>query len=393
MTQELHTLQHTLNQLFEERNNLFPRRDPQNTQAVQKTLNAYISILNHKQPNWTPEQEFVARANMFKENVVFICGSMKSGTTLITNLLDNHPSLVVMPTDSHFINFYEELTKITAAQKAPSCYTGRLKGWDTYWVSRFINPSGQKPFWILGDNEKAYIDFLQYLEYWLNYLPDGKQNDFLAVVLAFYGANPNRAPVPKLWVEKTPGNEEKAKEILNLYTKARFIHIVRDPYSNIASLKRLTQARGRPWNVENFAFRIRGSMALGLSNQTLFGKERYYLLRYEDLVTNTASEMTKIADFLDIAMEETLLTPTVNGLPAISNSMYKSRQISGQVSGNIQDKWKTELSAYEQQVISAVAYRPAAQQFHYEGYESNFMYYYWAYLKRWMSRARRRIGR
>lgn len=36
----------------------------------------------------------------FKDRPIFICGHPKSGTSLLRNLLDNHPQLAVYPEES-----------------------------------------------------------------------------------------------------------------------------------------------------------------------------------------------------------------------------------------------------------------------------------------------------
>jgi len=296
---------------------------------------------------------------------------MKSGTTLLLELLDNHPELIVMPGDSNLIN------RINNTLNTP--LEERLTNWDVHWISRLINPTGQKPFWIMGENDHPYLEFLYYLNYWLEDLPSSDTSPFIAVVLAFYCANPQRATDPKFWVEKTPRNEMKVDQILNHFPYARFIHIVRDPRSNMASLKRRCKHHKLNWDVEGYSYAIQKSNKLGFFNQKRLGKNRYHILRYEDLVQNPEVEMKTIASFLGIKIEKNLLYPTVNGLPAKSNTMFKERQIQGKIFANLSEKWRTELDLSEQQEIYAILY-PIAKRL---GYDwklgsiswANYLYY------------------
>ena len=42
----------------------------------------------------------------FLENPVFICGAPRSGTTLLSNLLDGHHNLIVFPVETHILQYF-----------------------------------------------------------------------------------------------------------------------------------------------------------------------------------------------------------------------------------------------------------------------------------------------
>jgi hypothetical protein len=85
-------------------------------------------------------------------------------------------------------------------------------------------------------------------------------------------------------------------------------------------------------------------------NQKELGRERYHVLRYEDLTENPAEHMKRIAELLGVGWYETMLRPTVNGLSAHANSMYKERQVTGGVRKSPQNKWRTVLTGSEQRM-------------------------------------------
>jgi hypothetical protein len=366
---ELEDIHLNLNQMLEERDKLFPIRDPQNTKNTREILIAYINALKSvKNPNWKPDSKLIELAKKIFENCVFICGYMKSGTTLLLELLDGHQELIVMPGDSRMIAWITKQSNMS--------WMEILQGWDTHWVSRLINPTGQKPFWIMGENETPYLDFLNYLTYWLENLPQSPRSPFLAAVLAFYCANSRRATTPKLWIEKTPGNELNVDQILNFFPSARFIHIIRDPRSNIASLKRLFKLRNWNWDTEAYAYSMRKSIETGFQNQERLGEDKYHILRYEDLVTNPEARIQDVARFLGIKMNKVILSPSVNGLPAKSNTMFEDRQIQGKILTTISDRWKTELDPQEQKMVWGILHSVANRL----GYKWNVGFTKWAYF-------------
>jgi hypothetical protein len=73
------------------------------------------------------------------------------------------------------------------------------------------------------------------------------------------------------------------------------------------------------------------------------------VVRYEDLVADTAGSMRGVAEILGIEPAASLLTPTVAGLPASRNSSFADRSSAG----------RGMLSRAEREQIAAIA-GPAA---------------------------------
>lgn len=291
-SKNLTTLRQTLTQLLHERDAFFPKRAAKNSAAVRQTMEQYITtLLNNREAAWQPDPAIIAQASILVEKVVFICRYLKCGPTLLGYLLDSHPEIVALPGDSHLVDFVQKKASVynKVTKNSASSYQDPLQDWDTFWISRLINPTGQAPFWMLGEFYEPYRQFVHYLDYWLLNLPDDKRRPFLAIVLAFYCANPKRPKSPQLWVEKTPTNEAHVNFILQLFPEARFIHIVRDLRTNTASLKKLHQQRGWPWSIEQNAFNITAPMTKGLAQQRQLGTDRDHLLCYEDLIADTKS--------------------------------------------------------------------------------------------------------
>jgi hypothetical protein len=350
---DLAALRHRLDAIFDARDRAFPRRDPANTATMWATLDAYVTALRaRRRPGWTPDPARLAEAGAMRERAVFVGGYMKSGTTFLTALLDGHPELTVVPGEGRLLD-----NLVDRQRDRP--YAERRRDQDRYWVARLANPTGQRPFWFLGPDDAAYVEFVEYLEHWLGTLPEADRSPFLAAVLALHGANPRRAARPRAWVEKTPGNELRVAALAALFPDARFAHIVREPLTTLASMKRLRRHRGwgrlpGPAWIAGEARRLRRSIEAGLAAETALGPDRYRLVRYEDLVCNPRAEMEKVAAFLGIGWDDALLTPTVNGEPASANSMYEDRRRRGAVVADGGERRRRDLGRAERLLATAI---------------------------------------
>lgn len=345
-----------VNNILEERDSIFPARPNDNTEKMKRYLAELLDFLEEQKSvrSWSPDKRIVKQAENIKEQGVFLCGPMKSGTTLLLELLDGHDELSVLPGDSW-------LWRMLC--KGPGDSTFGERGWARHWVKRFINPKGQKPFWLFGPGAEQYIFLLNYFDFWYSKLPAEKRRVVLAVIFSYLSVNPFRPLHPTRWVEKTPGNELRVKELNTHFPEAKYIHVIRDPRENLASIKRLYLSREWPWNVRSFARSLSDSYRLALHYSEKFGRDRYMVIRYEDLTSNTREVMSEIADFIGVSWSDSFLVPTVNRALTKANTMYADRQVTGAVRRPTLDKWRIELSFFEQGV---------AQQLHRTAQKMNY---------------------
>ena len=348
---DLAVLRARLDALLGERDRQFPRRDPTNTLAVRKAIAAWTAAIRQASaPPWTPDPVREAEGVGFTEAAVFVGGAMKSGTTLLVGLLDGHPELTVLPGDSHM------LARLARERTTP----GDAEASAAHWMAVLVNPYGQRPFWFLGDAPEPYRDFLHALAHWRQVLPADSRREFLSAVLALHCVNPRRARQPRAWVEKTPGNEARVAALLALFPRARFLHVVREPRANLASIKQLIRHRGWRWRAPMVIWRLRRSLAVAHVNRRRLAPDRYHVVRYEDLVTDARRVMAGVAAFIGVGWDDCLLTATSNGVPLTSNSMYEDRRVSGAILSAVDERWRQELSGSEQ-ALAALLLRSAAR--------------------------------
>ena len=275
--EKLGILQTRLDEILEQRDALFPKRDAQNTAAMERATVEYINALREEpQAEWKPDEQLVSAGKDLVDAGFFLCGYRKSGTTLLLNLLNGHADLITLPGDTRALNLIEDREQFTARYRdltTNSNYHDLNRDLDTYFAGRMINPTGQKPFWILGESGREYAAFLHYFDYWLKSYYRDPRAPFLAFALAYTCANHRRPARPRYWVEKTPNNEQHIASLLEYFPHAKFIHIVREPGPNLAPIRRLNEFRGWPWDLEAVCRDLDRSMSRVSETKNSWGKE------------------------------------------------------------------------------------------------------------------------
>jgi len=363
-------LEADLDGLLEARASVWPRRSHPAYRALKAALETYtnaVCTLAGERPALWISEELQAATERFRNHPVFIVGAPKSGTTLVRNLLDGHPELVVLPSEGQYwATFLRRFGRATFSSQIDAL--GRI------WVERFINPDGQPPLWLLGktraDRTNSYVDFIRYLTAWAHQLQGrGSGNLLLALALAFHAVTKGPAngraedgATPVAWVEKTPLNELYLDLILTSFPRARFIHVVRDPRAIVSSRRTLKAYRGPTrHSLVADCLLLRRSFAGGARNLRRLGTRRYHVLRYEDLVQEPVEAVRHLADFLGVEDDASLTRPSVMGRPASSNSAYPHLRVPGRIYDEASRRFVDVLNAREQLVIEGVLRREAGR--------------------------------
>lgn len=282
----------------------------------------------------TLSDEEVEHAFAIARRPVFIFGVHRSGTSLVRNLLDHHLALSVLPSEgTMFTNFAWHLERL------------RKEDWLQFlgceWLRRLANPSNQQPYWLLGRssaNGSRYVDFARALmALWpIVEARLGQQITswpLVAVVLAYtYCTAGFRTAFPlRRWVEKTPTNEHLLPRLTAEFPEAKLIHVVRHPLAVYASRQRAAWSSGRSLSDGSLILNQMLRSYREAANRSGRPSNSYMLLRYEDLLEDTASSAHSMASFLGIQALPVMLEPTVNGIPASSNSSFRSDELAGRL--------------------------------------------------------------
>lgn len=108
------------------------------------------------------------------------------------------------------------------------------------------------------------------------------------------------------WGDKTPLNSFCMDEIVGVFPDARFIHMVRDPVDVVRSYLKHDEAAPEVTDLESAAKRWRNAVLSVMKFRRKGG--RVMDVYYEDFVSDPASEMKKICNFLELKYKNILIS-------------------------------------------------------------------------------------
>jgi len=307
----------------------------------------------HAQGPAPPSRDDIEAAHDWLMRPVFICGHHRSGTTLLQELLDGHPDLMVLPSEGTYFSSFRSVARRAPAQ-------AELDRFATEWVARFVDPN-YEPHFKLGRSSGSDNPYVRFARRWSGWLTAIKHDcpqvaefaPLLALAAAYRDVQAGDS-APRMWIDKTPLNERYLRRF-DAFADARFIQLVRDPQDSLASLLEALRAAGvTAPDVAAHASDIGHSLRLAAEYTRRF-PQRYIAVKYEDLVDSTAIEMERVCRFLEIEPHGSLRTPTRAGVPARSNSSF-GRDAAGAVRRSGRG---TQLSPHDARVLSASAAVPA----------------------------------
>lgn len=200
------------------------------------------------------------------ENILFIVGSGRSGTTWLHLMLGSHPKIATGQESQLFNNYFSPL----------------VKQWDTE-----LNYPKTSDLRFHGIS--AYIKEPEFYRL-LSDFAKGVFNTILA-----------EKPSANWLLEKSPNNSHHIPTIQKCFPKAKYIHLIRDGRDVAASILSAKKSWGRYWShqtVEDAANDWQTS--LNAARQAQSAEENYIEVRYEDLLANGPETMSRIFQFLDI---------------------------------------------------------------------------------------------
>jgi hypothetical protein len=219
---------------------------------------------------------------------LFVVGAARSGTTLLQRMLDAHPRLAVVD--------------------------------ETYWLLRFREPTGltreglvteellplllaSPKFARMELSEQDLVDLLSREQ-------PVRYERFVARIFDIYAARRGK----QLAGDKSPGYVRRMAEIHELWPRARFVHIIRDPRDVCLSMldwRGGEQAAGQygTWEMDpvvSTALYWRLSVAVGRDAGERLGPGLYHEVRYEDLVAFPDRELERMCEFLRLPYAEAM---------------------------------------------------------------------------------------
>jgi len=259
-------------------------------------------------------------------------------------VLDGHEDFSVIPFESHF---FEHLGYWITNPLRNQSFTPRDEESFVEEVKKKIaeyntkdNPFGDVVLSNAIDEEK----FEMALKAGNNHADDkDKIEKYLTAVLKSL-----RLDEDKRLVEKSVENHEFATLLAKFYPRARFIHIIRNPYSNFVSLRKFNSfnIKGYP-RIDRIIETLSSSYRNAWLNQKII--PNYQVVKYEDLLSSPQKEIAKVSDFLGIEFQDTLLKPSLLGEPWGGNSTLK-KSLSGITKEQL-TKWESDIRPLEKMTV------------------------------------------
>ncbi len=300
----------------------------------------------------------IERAFAIARRPVFIFGAHRSGTTLVRDLLDHHPALSVLPAEGTMLtNFAWHLKRLEPDSWLP--FLG------CEWLRRLANPINQQPYWLLGRSSpegSPYVEFGRALQAWwplvrTRFGPRTTSWPLVAIALAYAHCTTGfRTDSPlERWVEKTPTNERFLARLMAEFPEARMLHVVRHPFAVYASSCQALRNSGLPSSDEARMLRqMRLSYREAATRAVRPASDSYLLVRYEDLLEDTAGGVLRMASFLGIQPLPVMTQPTANGIPTPSNSSFDSNKAAGKLDRRPADLEFNSLTGHDRERLSAM---------------------------------------
>ena len=195
----------------------------------------------------------------------FVLGCVRSGTTMLRDMLRLHPNLAA-PEETHLFRWAEPF------------------GTDGYARGVTSNPVLKKHREIDGISEEEFAAMLR---------QSNSRADLYNRYMRLYIER--RKPGATRWFDKTPQNVYGAAMIASSVPQSRFVHIVRDPVNVVASLR-----IGKVMKIERLVGAVnywREATDI-MSVMKRANPRRVHELRYEDFVRAPLEELKSLLSFL-----------------------------------------------------------------------------------------------
>lgn len=269
---------------------------------------------------------------------IFVIGVNRSGTTLLSLMLDAH-SRVAIPYESHFfVKYYADEDLVGDL----GCEAGR----------------------------RALVDRIlaePYVRRW-DYHPDPGEIDLdacgdLATAIAQVYSAYARHFGKDLWGDKTPSYISELHVMNRMFPDAKFVHVIRDGRDVALSVLR------QRWGANDFAAALRDwvrEVTCARKMLAMLPVDRFLELKFEDLVSDAPCQLRRVADFLGLNFEEGM----VSGYMRRASDKVGDRinehhaNLLGAPSADQAYKWRSSLGPADQ----AVAFEIAGQTFVELGY-------------------------
>lgn len=254
-------------------------------------------------------------------NPLFIGGAQRSGTTMLGSVLGGNTEIVCVPEASFIHRFYTE-----KAFDIIGIWKEIIKSTD------FIN------HWCFNNNEIMAIN---------NSLDKNFSYRQLIELIVYVYAQRVKKINFKFWVCHTPNNIAKSDILFNIFPDAKFIHIFRDGRAVSNSILKTNFGANTSYYA---AYQWRREVSIAFMAEYLCeNRDRFYNIRYEDIITKPERELKALCEFINIVYEENMILNRGFTPSEFNKELQKMIGIPLEISRV--DSWKKELKKVDIAII------------------------------------------
>ena len=287
---------------------------------------------------------------------ILITGVYRSGTTLLSRILNNHSKLSITYDNVHFMRFcYEQFSPVSNPSNLEKLLIN-------------IKQRVEKRMEINWDISPVSESILKYPQ--INYAC--VYNEVMRSLI--------QESEEHQWGEKTMICWSKTPDFISMFPNGKVLHIIRDTRDVLASFKKVTNEPGLRYF--DAIFTTIHSMNWALTFGADLPSKNYMCLKYEDLVREPEKMVKQISDFLEVPYEAQMLdvkkfTHRTQKEKWSSNTAYKEKL--NNINGKSVGKFRQHLSNIELFLAELIA-RDMLTRFGYDLTGTSLMFDEWQEL-------------
>ncbi|OGV49314.1 MAG: hypothetical protein A2X49_04125 [Lentisphaerae bacterium GWF2_52_8] len=272
---------------------------------------------------------------------IFISGAYRSGTTILSRMLDAHPKLAVTYDSVHFMRFiYGEFSPIGEKRNYEAAVEDMRQRCEARWERKLDMAPVLTRLGSIGkpSYEEVYDTVMRHL-----LLGEGKES----------------------WGEKTIVAWSKIPVFLEMFPQGKAIQIIRDPRDVLASNKGMTYEKGLRYL--DAAFACLSSMRAAIKYERSLPAQSYITVRYEDLAREPEKTSMRLCKMLGVEYDSRMIDgrflKDYKGQTWVKNTSYAG--LSNAISTESLGKYREALDSVEIAFTEMVS-RTGMDYFNYE---------------------------